>query len=131
MVLLSGFFIMEQGSLPYHMSFAHRSQTKVYTFIKSPLFLSCLLLCTLTWTNTWAQIIPRKCANGLSILDRRCCPIGADGSPCNIAFGKGHCTKIDPPKWYKPNILKRFPGMQNDDRFMWPVGLFQHIRRKH
>ena len=77
---------------------------------------------------TLAQVIPRKCANDKSILAGRCCPIGPDGSPCHMASGRGKCTKINPPKIYKPNLIKRFPRMTLDPRFMWPSKVFQKVR---
>ena len=86
-----------------------------------------LLLALYTGMITQAQVIPRKCATDESIVSGRCCPIGADGSSCNVASGRGKCTKINPPKIYKPNLIKRFPRMTLDPRFMWPSKVFQKV----
>ena len=89
----------------------------------------CLLI-ILCISSTFAQIIPRKCATDESIWRGRCCPIGNDGSPCSITSGRGKCTKINPPKIYQPNIIKRYPKMVLDPRFMWPSKSFKKVREK-
>ena len=92
--------------------------------ISITIFLVLVFCASLTFT----QIIPRKCATDESIWRGRCCPIGNDGSPCNIASGRGKCTKINLPKIYHPNIIKRFPKMVLDPRFMWPSKSFKKVR---
>ena len=94
--------------------------------ISITIFLVLVFCASLTFT----QIIPRKCATDESIWRGRCCPIGNDGSPCNIASGRGKCTKINLPKVYHPNIIKRFPKMVLDPRFMWPSKSFKKVREK-
>ena len=89
----------------------------------------CLLI-ILCISSTFAQIIPRKCATDESIWRGHCCPIGNDGSPCSITSGRGKCTKINPPKIYQPNIIKRYPKMVLDPRFMWPSKSFKKVREK-
>lgn len=71
---------------------------------------------------------PRKCLEDLSISKRRCCPIGADGSPCNAMSGRGKCAKLKMTSRYKMNLIDRFPDILYDDRFMWPLKAFKKVR---
>ena len=88
--------------------------------------LSFLLLLLTSVLRTSAQI-PRKCAVDSNVAAGRCCPVGADGSACNAASGRGECGSLESPDRYKDNFRERFPDITYDDRFQWPWRAFEQV----
>ena len=118
-----------KGSLPCWISFSLAQGT---TMSSSSLFpcwflLRWFILLTFAFSLIVGQF-PRKCLEDLSISKRRCCPIGADGSPCNAMSGRGKCAKLKMTSRYKMNLIDRFPDILYDDRFMWPLKAFKKVR---
>merc|ERR1712240_871206 len=69
---------------------------------------------------------PKDCVTPHSLLSRECCPIGADGSPCNSRSLQGHCASHTEFAYFleKTDLAE---NVRKDDRVHWPNKFYEKV----
>ena len=71
---------------------------------------------------------PKKCVNRDSLVEKVCCPIGNDTSPCNSKSLKGFCVTHTQFQYYHPGNEGKFSReAELDDKAHWPSRFFDKI----